>query len=138
MIVDTGAWYAVADRSDRHHAAASAFYLATAPRGSLVTTDLILAETWSLLTAHLGRPAALTFWKTLRETRIPIVTISSADLESAWHIVHGFQDQTFSFTDCTTFAVMERLGIDEAFSFDSHFLLYRFGQKRQHALRRYP
>ena len=138
MIVDTGAWYAVADASDRHHRVARQFYLEQAPLGAFVTTDLIVAETWALLTAHLGRPAALTFWATLRDTRTPIVTLDAVDLEAAWHIVQTFPDQTFSFVDCTTFAVMQRLGIDEAFAFDSHFLVYRYGTPRQRALRRYP
>src|SRR5437773_4187732 len=102
MIVDTGAWYAVADRSDRHHVAARRFYRERAPLGLFVTTDLIVAETLTLLSAHLGRPAAVTFWATLRDTRTPIVTIDAVDLESAWHIVQTLPDQTFSFVDCTT------------------------------------
>ena len=138
MMVDTGAWYAVADRSDRHHLAGRRFYLEQAPLASLVTTDLVVAETWTLLSAHLGRTAALTFWQTLRDTRTPIVTIDPVDLESAWHIVQAFPDQTFSFVDCTTFAVMQRLGIDEVFAFDQHFLVYRYGTKRQQAFRRLP
>jgi predicted nucleic acid-binding protein len=138
MMVDTGAWYAVADSSDRHHVAARNFYLEQAPRNSFVTTDLIVAETWALLSAHLGRPAALTFWATLRDTRTPIVTLDAVDLESVWHIVETFADQTFSFVDCTTFALMQRLGIDEAFAFDSHFLVYRWGTPRQRAFRRFP
>lgn len=138
MIVDTGAWYAVRDPSDRHHVAASRFYRERAPRGSFVTTDLIVAETCSLLTGRLGHPAALKFWATLRDTRTPIATIEAVDLEAAWHIVQGFPDQTFSFVDGTTFAVMQRLGIDEAFAFDSHFLVYRHGTARQHAFHLFP
>lgn len=138
MIVDTGAWYAIADRSDRHHTAASRFYLEQAALGTLVTTDLIVAETCSLVSAHLGRTAMLTFWRTLRETRTPIVMLDAIDLESAWHIVETCADQDFSFVDCTTFAVMQRLGIDEAFAFDSHFLAFRYGTKPQRALRRFP
>jgi predicted nucleic acid-binding protein len=138
MMVDTGAWYAIADRSDRHHLAARHFYLEQAPRGSLTTTDLIVAETWTLISAHLGRTAAVTFWATLRETRIPIITLDAVDVEAAWHIAHAFPDQTFSFTDCTTFAVMERLALAEAFAFDSHFLVYRYGSTRQRAFRRLP
>ena len=60
------------------------------------------------------------------------------DLESAWHIIHAFPDQTFSFVDATTFALMARMGIDEAFAFDAHFLVYRFEPGRQRALRRLP
>ena len=138
MFVDTGAWYAVADGSDRHHAEAKRFYLEQAPQGRFVTTDLVVSETWTLIVAHLGRPAALTFWNTLRSTRTAILTIDPVDLEAAWHIVHAFADQDFSFTDCVSFAVMERLGIDEAFAFDAHFLIYRFGKNRQRAFRRRP
>ena len=110
MLVDTGAWYAVADASDRHHEEARRFYLAQAPQGRFVTTDVIVAETWALLSSHLCRAAALTFWETLRETRTTILTIDPVDLESAWHIVHAFPDQAFSFVDCTTFALMARWG----------------------------
>jgi predicted nucleic acid-binding protein len=103
-----------------------------------LTTDLIVAETWALLHSHQGRQAAITFWQTLRDTRTPIMTIEPPDLEAAWRILHAFPDQAFSFVDCTTFALMERLGITEAFAFDVHFLLYRFGPGRQRAFRRFP
>jgi predicted nucleic acid-binding protein len=138
VFVDTGAWYAIADASDRHHAEAARFYLEQAPTGRLITTDLVVAETFTLIGAHLGREAAVTFWGTLRATRTPIQTIESVDLEAAWRIIESFADQDFSFTDYTSFAIMERLGIDEAFAFDSHFLVYRFGPRRQRAIRRLP
>ena len=138
MLVDTGAWYALSDASDRHHREARRFFLAEAPQRRLVTTDLILSECWTLITAHLGRAAAMTFWDTLRKTRTPVVTIEPVDLEAAWRIVNDFPDQDFSLTDCTSFAVMERLGIDEAFAFDAHFLVYRFGPGRKRAIRRMP
>ncbi|MBI1987930.1 MAG: PIN domain-containing protein [Nitrospinae bacterium] len=130
MLVDTGAWYAVAEISDRHHEEASQFYANHAGRTPFVTTDLIVAETWALLNSHLGRSSALTFWETLRETRTPILTLESVDLEAAWRVAQAFPDQTFSFVDYTTFALMERLGINDVFAFDAHFLVYRFGRNR--------
>ena len=138
MLVDTGAWYAIADASDRHHARASRYYSDHAGRTAFVTTDLIVAETMALLTAHLDRAAALSFWGTLRDVRIPLLTLEAVDVEAAWRIAQAFPDQTFSFVDCTTFALMERLGIHEAFTFDAHFLVYRFGPNRQRAFRRFP
>ena len=138
MLVDTGAWYAIADRSDRHHRRARRFYLDEAPKGRLITTYLIVAECWSLIAAHLGRPAAVTFLETLRIASIPILALDAVDLEAAWHILRTFADQTFSFTDCTSFALMERVGVHEAFAFDAHFLVYRFGSRRDRAFRRWP
>lgn len=138
VLVDTGAWYALADASDRHHREARAFYVRHAGKTPLLTTDLVIAETWALLTAHLGRRAALAFWGTLRETRIAVLTPEPVDLEAAWHIAHAYPDQAFSFVDCATFAMMERLGINDVFAFDADFLVYRFGPGRRRGFRRLP
>jgi predicted nucleic acid-binding protein len=138
IFVDTGAWYALADRSDRHHVTAARFYAKRASGRELVTSSLVVAETWALVAAHLGRPAALTFWETLRDLRVPILPCDPADLEAAWRIAQGFPDQDFSFTDCTSFALMERRGIDEAFAFDAHFLVYRYGSGGRRSFRRHP
>jgi len=39
----------------------------------------------------------------------------------AWQIIVHFHDKHFSYVDATSFAVMKRLGINDAFSFDEHF-----------------
>jgi len=47
--------------------------------------------------------------------------LSSADIALAWEVFEGFADKNWSFTDCTSKAVIERLGITQAFAFDHHF-----------------
>lgn len=138
ILVDTGAWYALADSADSHHAEARRFYAERLREDVFLTTDLVVAETWSLVASHLGRPAALTFWRRLRDVGVPVLTAEEPDLEAAWHIAQTFPDQPFSFVDCTTFAIMERQGILGAFAFDKHFLAYRFGPGRRRPLRRFP
>lgn len=133
IMVDTGAWYAICDASDKNHGRAKEFYKQVAGTVPLVTTDIIMAETWTLLVARLGRAVAITFWETIREAGIPVVTLEKVDIEAAWHILNTFPDQTFSFTDCTTFAVMERLRIERTFTFDRHFAIYRYGPARKRA-----
>jgi predicted nucleic acid-binding protein len=48
------------------------------------------------------------------------------DEERAREIILAYEDKAFSYTDATTFAVMERTGIKTAFAFDSHFLQFGF------------
>ena len=109
IMVDTGAWYALADTSDINHQRAKAFYQQVAGNISMITTDAILVEIWFLLTSRLGRIAALTFWDTLRKSDIKVICLTEHDLEAAWHTINAYADQGFSFTDCTTFSIMERL-----------------------------
>jgi predicted nucleic acid-binding protein len=46
----------------------------------------------------------------------------------AWEIIVSFDDEDFSYTDATSFAVTESIGIEEAFSLDRHFR--EFGRLR--------
>jgi uncharacterized protein len=45
----------------------------------------------------------------------------------------AFADQDFSIADRTSFAVVHRLGLEHAVSFDADFAIYRFGPKRTRA-----
>lgn len=57
-----------------------------------------------------------------------IEPVSAADLEVAWGIHDRFRDQGFSVVDCTSFAVMQRLGILRTATFDDDFAVFRFGR----------
>ena len=62
----------------------------------------------------------------------------SADLEVAAVIAQRFPDQDFSLADRTTWAVMERFGIEEAVSLDRDFRIYRYGPRNERAFRVVP
>jgi uncharacterized protein len=130
LFVDTSAFYAAADSSDRSHARATDVLAAA---DSLVTTDHVLVESWILIRARGGRTAAERFWDALRGGLAAVESVLSGDLDTAWRIGEAFPDQGFSIVDRTSFAVMERLGITRAASFDDDFSIYRFGSRRQHA-----
>lgn len=99
----------------------------------LLTSDHVLIETWLFLKLRLGLHAADRFWEGLRSGVASIESVSPADLEGAWQIGQAFPDQDFSIVDRTSFAVMRRLGIERAASFDHHFAIFRFGPERRRA-----
>jgi uncharacterized protein len=128
--VDTSVWYAAADQGDIGNRRAKSILTEAGP---FITSDHVLAETWILLRYRLGRHAAERFWEGLRTGVASIEPVGVADLESAWQIGLSYRDQDFSIVDRTSFAVMRRLGIECAASFDDHFAIFRFGPGKRHA-----
>lgn len=130
LFVDTSVWYAAAASADPSNYRAREIL---EHETSLCTTDHVLAETWSLLQRRIHHKAAERFWEGLRSGGAVIEPVGLADLESAWQIGLSFPDQDFSLVDRTSFAVMGRLGIERAASFDSHFAVFRYGPNLRHA-----
>lgn len=130
LFVDTSAWYAGADAADRSNARARAILSAGEP---LITSDHVLVETWLLLRHRLHRRAAELFWEGLRGGVALIEPVVAADLEVAWSIADTFPDHDFSIVNCTSFAVMQRLGLERVASFDDDFAVYRFGRDQRRA-----
>jgi predicted nucleic acid-binding protein len=130
LFVDTAVWYAAASSSDLNNARARAIL---ASGESLYMTDHVLAETWSLIRNRIHRKAADQFWEGIREGVAAIELVGLADLEEAWQIGYAFPNQDFSLVDRTSFAVMRRMGIERAASFDSHFAAFRYGLRQQRA-----
>ena len=69
----------------------------------------------------------------LRSGAAAIEQTITADLEAAWIIGERFPDQDFSLVDRASFALMERLGIARVISFDSDFVVFRYGRGRKRA-----
>jgi uncharacterized protein len=130
VFVDSSMLYAAADSGDT--SAERAREILGGER-RLVSSDHVLVECWRLLRDRLSWDAAERFWSGLRFGPASIEAVSERDLETAWQIGRAFSDQEFSLVDRTSFAVMERLGIARAASFDDDFAIYRFGPKRDRA-----
>ena len=122
ILVDTSAIYALIDRDDAYHRKAVAI-LRSLPRRGLVPllTNFIVAETHALFLSRLGADAARNW---LLSQIWPVEPVEPQDEERAKDIIRRYIDKTFSYTDATSFAVMERLGIKEAFAYDPHFQQY--------------
>jgi uncharacterized protein len=120
LFVDTGAWYALADRKDPDHLRVAEFLEGQPLR--LVTTNFIFDETVTLLRYRLGFVAAKSFGDHLLRAGIAtLLPVIRRDETRAWEIFTRYRDKSFSFTDCTSFAVMQRLKIDSAVAMDDDF-----------------
>jgi len=123
IFVDTGAWYALLDKTDSCHVSAVKFKESL--NHSIVTTNYVADEIITLTKARLGYMNAVEIGNKLwNETIATLIRVTPSDEKKAWDIFVKYRDKGFSFTDCTSFAVMERLGITEAFAFDEHFDQY--------------
>jgi predicted nucleic acid-binding protein len=128
VFIDTGSWVAIADRNDQYSKEASQLYTdLILKREQLITSDFVLVETFNLLTQTIGSKATISFGNKLKAILfLKVASVTSIDWEKAWKILGKYSDKNFSFTDCTSFALMERLKIKTAFTFDAHFTQYGF------------
>lgn len=125
IFVDTGAWYALVDNDDADHGAAAAFL--TANKVPLITTNAVFSETVTLIRYRIGHEAARIFGQKLKESSfVRTVGVTPADEERAWEIFTKYRDQDFSFVDCSSFAVMQRMKLTDAFALDRHFKVMKF------------
>lgn len=125
IFLDTSALIAYYNIDDLYHAEASEVFKKI-EKGEIsltrfFTTDYILDEAVTFIERNLNRhELAVRVGEGLLAS--PFTTLLRIDeefFEEAWNY---FKDNRgYSFTDCTSFIIMKKLGITHAFAFDKHF-----------------
>lgn len=128
VFVDTGAWLALMITDDTHHIEAKKIYPTLfANYQKLVTTNLVLSETYIALRKTAGHPAAISFLENIQASpRIEKIYSTNGLEEEAFIILKKYTDQDFSFVDAVSFCFMRQRKIKKAFAFDSHFITAGF------------
>ena len=127
VFLDTGAFLALPDEDDDYHSVAKSVHAQLlGTHAQLLTSNFVLAETYTLIRFKVGHPAAVEFMKRFDETGIKVFRVSDAIEHTAKSIFTRYNDKEFSFVDCTSFALIDHHRLDHAFAFDSHFQQYRF------------
>jgi len=122
IFVDTGAWFARYVADDVDHALAVAWFSSLPDR--LITTDYRLCRRRTLNAAQGAWSREYRICRrrnTFGEQVCPLEYVQSGDIEKAWAIFSQHCDKGWSFTDCTSLAVMQKLNISTACAFDIHF-----------------
>lgn len=121
LLVDTSALLALTFRDDRNHRAAVLFVQAH-PQARLVLTELILSEVATRVRARAGAERAVTVARSLLDSRrYELLFVDPDVVRGALDRMARFGDKRLSLTDCASFELMERLGLDSAFAFDTDF-----------------
>ncbi len=129
IFVDTGAFLALEDESDSHHLEAINFRDKIIRKGfyNVITTSYVLDEILTLIRVRISIPASIDFCKKIRSSKIVnILSITEEDEKKAMDMFEQYDDKSFSFTDCTGFVIMQKIGISDVFGFDRHFEQMRF------------
>jgi len=123
VFVDTGAWYALFNDLDIYHRRASAFMQKLiGEKARFFTSDYVIDETLTLMRARLGYTKAVEFGRwVLQSPLVKRINVDEKIWQSAWEMFVKYNDKAFSFTDCTSFAIMRQLGLMNAFAFDHNF-----------------
>jgi predicted nucleic acid-binding protein len=132
LFIDTWGWLALADAKDPAHQRAVHIRRSHAGQGSLVTTDYILDETITRLFSRCPFSPAHIFCEGIFEARtlgmLTLEVVTPDRFERAWKLRMRYRDKPhISFTDLTSFVVMQELGIREVLTADSHFAKVHLG-----------
>jgi len=127
IFIDTSAFAALIDQDDQYHKKAESFVLGLDERQTFHTTNYIIDETITRLRKTAGYKTALQFGKMIFSSKVHRIHYIDQELEHAsFEIFKKFSDKDLSFTDCTSFALMKKLGIKKAFAFDEDFVVPGF------------
>jgi predicted nucleic acid-binding protein len=123
LFVDTAGWAACADAADPDHAPCRAARDGALEDGTtLVTSDFVVDETLTLLRLRLGLAAAEAWWRQIDGTRrLRWERVDSERFDRARDLFFQYRDKAFSFTDCTSFAIMRELRMTQVLTTDRHF-----------------
>ena len=76
--------------------------------------------------SRVGRDVARQFLADFEGSNTRVIRVRKSDEDRAKAIIFQYTDKDFSYTDALSFAVMERLRITYAFTFDADFAQYGF------------
>jgi uncharacterized protein len=123
LFLDANFVIALEVSDDQHHNEAEHHWRALIEKPySLVTTSYVLDEVVTFLNSRRQHDKALRAGNNLLSaSHIQMIHVDEALFYEGWQYFEQHADKTFSLTDCISFVLVNKLGIEEALTFDKHF-----------------
>lgn len=123
LFVDSSAWIALFDRSDKYHPlAASEFARLSGDPINLLTSDYVFDEVMTFLRRKIGYHVAKSCGSWILATKyVEFIHVTEMVWREAWMMFQTYEDKMWAFTDCTSFVLMQQHKLYHAFTFDNHF-----------------
>jgi predicted nucleic acid-binding protein len=123
VFIDTSAFVALRNSAEREHRVArAALSTLVSERAALYTSNYVFSETYTTLLVRVGRSEAIEWGRRFRASEaIELIRVEESIDNEAWAILESHVDKQWSHVNATSFAIMEREGINTALAFDRHF-----------------
>ena len=123
IFVDTQGWVAIINKRDKFHDDDIRMKKSLIEQNTIfITTDFVLDETYTLTRIRLNHGMAVAFGEMIRRSQyVKVIQISEMFQDKAWEFFKKYEDKSFSFTDCTSFVIMEEFNLEKSFTNDHHF-----------------
>jgi uncharacterized protein len=121
LFIDTSAFLAILNRDDHFHDSAKNEWIRLLELdATMISSNYIMVETIALLQRRFGIDAVRLFTSDVQPL-IHLVWVNEKVHESALNVVKTIHQRDLSLVDCTSFEIMRNMGIEQVFTFDSHF-----------------
>ncbi len=131
---DTSWWVAWSLPGDGRHGDALALLDHLGSSEQVLTTNLIVGETWTFLRRKDGHATALAFRDRIDAlaelTKLTVHRVTSKQEDKAWDWLRKHDERAYSFVDATSFQVMRDRRLREALAFDQDFAAAGFLELR--------
>ena len=121
LYVDTSVWVAFVDGTDPLHGRAKSIIKGHRSY-TMVSNELILSETVTLLRREVGPDVAAAFGEDFLDAKTGVLLATmEQDWRQALRIIKKYREHKISAADATSAVMIRRLKIEKAASFDKHF-----------------
>ena len=131
---DTSWWVAWSLPGDGRHSDALALLDHLGPTEQVLTTNLIIGETWTFLRRKDSHGTALAFLDRIEALvehgKLTVHRVTPEQEDKAWDWLRKHDERPYSFVDATSFQVMRDRRLREVLAFDQDFAAAGFVELR--------